>query len=87
MSLENTEGNRKTANIAKSLAFIGAVTSAGGMGLEAGSARMEQINEYVLTPSAMNTLKHNGATAEEILEIDTHLHDLMLEELKRLKEH
>ena len=85
MSFEAARGKNKTDGIVKALAFIGAVTSAGGMGLEAGKMKIEQINERVLTPAAMQTLKSKGATDNEILEVDTRLHDLMLQELKRLR--
>lgn len=86
MSIEGQNNSRD--KLVRALTFIGAVTSAGAMGVETGknmNTSIEEINEHVITPAAMKELKREGATNEEIHAIDNRLHDLMLQELDRLR--
>ena len=85
MSLENNRNNRERMHPAKAALLAGAVVAAAA-GAKSGYEK-ERANSHVLSPASISELKtQSNATDEEISVLEMRLKQLMLNELRRIRE-
>jgi hypothetical protein len=67
-------------------AMVGSMIGAAAMGAKSGYEKVE-INSHVLTPAAISMLQQEtGATTEEVSVLEMRLNEIMVNELKKIKD-